>query len=252
MSASRESVEKIVPAAGLAGAGPALWRQLGLTRSAARIQLQRIVLGALVPQILFFLGLRQGGVTAGLVASAAWTIGLLMWELVWGGGMNPLLLYGLLFTAAQGTIVLWTQNAAVYAAGGMIENLLGGLLFIGSAVICRPLLVDGLGSMIPQHSGAILSGTARVALERLTVLWGLALLARAAGLFAALTHLSLGQFLLVNTLAGWPLNGVGLLLSVAYIRVQFPSLLSGAPWGAGTCPADTKASGCPFPACAEA
>jgi hypothetical protein len=30
----------------------------------------------------------------------------------------------------------------------------------------------------------------------------------------------LGQFLVVNTLATWPLNGVGLFASVAYLRLQ--------------------------------
>jgi len=206
--------------AGLADVESALWGQLGFTRSNAWPQVWRIVLGVLTPQALFYLGLRQGGITTGLAASAAWTIGLLIYDLMRGSGMNPLVLYGLVFTAAQGALVVWTRSATVYAAGGAVENLLSGLLLIGSAAICRPLLAEGLAGMIPGFSGPALSGPARVALERLTILWGLALLVRAAGLFAALTHLTLGQFLVVNTLAGWPLNGVGLAASVAYLRFQ--------------------------------
>jgi len=206
--------------AGLADVESALWGQLGFTRSNAWAQARRIILGVLAPQALFFLGLREGGITIGLVASAAWTTGLLVYDLVRGDGMQPVALYGLVFTAAQGALVVWTRNATVFAAGGAVENLVTGLLLIGSAIICRPLLVEALGGMIPGCHPSVLSGPARTALGRLTILWGLALLVRAAGLFAALTHLTLGQFLVVNTLATWPLNGVGLFASVAYLRLQ--------------------------------
>ena len=220
MSISWEQAGTVGRAARLADVESALWEQLGFTRSNAWPQAWRIVLGVLAPQALFFLGLREGGITIGLLASAVWTIGLLVYDLMRGDGMQPVALYGLVFTAAQGALVLWTRNATVYAAGGAVENLLTGVLLIGSAIICRPLLVEALGGMIPGCHPSVLSGPARAALGRLTILWGLALLVRAAGLFAALTHLTLGQFLVVNTLATWPLNGVGLFASVAYLRLQ--------------------------------
>lgn len=59
----------------------------------------------------------------------------------------------------------------------------------------------------------------RAALWRLTVLWAVLFLARSVGLYVALTHLTIGQFLIINTVAGWPLNGVGAMLSLIYARV---------------------------------
>jgi hypothetical protein len=59
----------------------------------------------------------------------------------------------------------------------------------------------------------------RAALWHLTVLWAALFLARSVGLYVALTHLTIGQFMIINTVAGWPLNGVGALLSLAYVRV---------------------------------
>ena len=100
----------------------------------------------------------------------------------------------------------------------MVENLLDGLGLLGSIAVCRPLLVVLVGSAI--RGRAVLTLPMRAALERLTLLWALALLARSVGLYGALTYLPMGPFLLVNTLAGWPLNGVGVLLSVAYVRAQ--------------------------------
>jgi hypothetical protein len=67
---------------------------------------------------------------------------------------------------------------------------------------------------------AILTPAAQGALWSLTRLWGVLFLTRSAGLYVALTHLSLGQFLIVNTMAGWPVNGLGVLVSLRYFRVR--------------------------------
>ncbi len=128
------------------------------------------------------------------------------------------MLYGLIFTVLQGVVDLVVQSPAVYAGGGVVENLLDGLWLLGSIAVCRPLLVIVVDAAISGR--AVLTLPMRAVLERLTLLWALALLARSVGLYKALAHLPMGPFLLVNTLAGWPLNGVGVLLSVAYVRVQ--------------------------------
>jgi hypothetical protein len=106
----------------------------------------------------------------------------------------------------------------VYAGGGVAENLLDGLALVGSIAVCRPLLVVLVNSTI--RGQAVLTRPMRAALERLTLLWGLGLLTRSIGLYAALTHLAMGPFLVVNTLIGWPLTGVGVFLSAAYVRAQ--------------------------------
>ncbi len=54
--------------------------------------------GAVVaPQLLFFLGLRQGTLAA-VVAAGGWTAGLLVYELARRRALDPLVLYGLIFT----------------------------------------------------------------------------------------------------------------------------------------------------------
>ena len=72
---------------------------------------------------------------------------------------------------------------------------------------------------------AVLTLPVRVALWHLTLMWALLFLARSVGLYVALTHLTIGQFLIVNTVAGWPLNSVGALLSLAYVRVGIRTAL---------------------------
>jgi hypothetical protein len=190
---------------------------LGLSGSELRSLPARFALGVLVPQLLFYLGLRSGGLVAALVIGGGWTVGLQLYDLARRGVLDPFLVYGLLFTLVQGAVALSTRSPAVYAGGGVVENLIGGALLLASVIFCRPLLVEVLGAVIGER--AVLTLPVRAALWRLTVLWAALFVARSVGLYVALTHLTIGQFLVVNTVAGWPLNGVGVLLSLAYVRV---------------------------------
>jgi hypothetical protein len=192
--------------------------QLGLPGSEVRSLPARFARGVVVPQLLFYLGLRSGGLVAALVIAGGWTVGLQLYDLVRRGVLDPFLVYGLLFTLVQGAVALSTRSPAVYAGGGVVENLIGGALLLGSVVFCRPLLVEVLSGVIGER--AVLTLPVRAALWHLTVLWAVLFLARSVGLYVALTHLTIGQFLVINTVAGWPLNGVGALLSLVYLRVR--------------------------------
>lgn len=192
--------------------------QLGLRDSEVRVLPARFVLGVLVPQLLFYLGLRSGGLVAALVMAGGWAVGLQLYDLVRRRALDPFLMYGLLFTIVQGAVALWTRSPAVYAGGGVVENLIGGALLLGSVALCRPLLVEVLSAVTGAQ--AVLTLPIRAALWHLTVLWAVLFFARSVGLYVALTHLTIGQFLVVNTVAGWPLNGVGALLSLFYVRIR--------------------------------
>ena len=85
------------------------------------------------------------------------------------GALDPFLVYWLLYTLVQGAVALSTRSPLVYAGGGVVENLIGGALLLGSVVFCRPLLVEVLGAVIGKR--AVLTLPVRAALWRLTVLW---------------------------------------------------------------------------------
>ncbi len=195
-----------------------MWQELGLGETGLRTLPRSFVVGVLVPQTFFFLGLRQGGLAAGLMIAGGWSLALQLYELWRRHAWDPFLLYGLTFTIVQGATALYTRSPAVYAGGGIVENLLGGTLLLGSIVLCRPLLAEVLGSVIGEH--AVLTRPVQGALWRLTILWAFLFLGRSAVLYTALMNLTIGQFLFVNTLAGWPLNGAGVVLSLLFIRAQ--------------------------------
>ncbi len=192
--------------------------QLGLPDGEVRSLPVRFALGVLVPQLLFYLGLRSGGLVAALVVAGGWTAGLQVYDLARRKILDPFLVYGLLFTLLQGAAALSTRSPAVYAGAGVVENVIWGAVLLASVAFCRPLLVKMLNVVIGEQ--AVLTFPVRAALGSLTVLWAVLFLTRSVGLYIALTHLTIGQFLVVNTVAGWPLNGLGVLLSLLYLRVR--------------------------------
>ena len=197
---------------------------LGLSAKTVRALPAMFVLGVVVPQLLFYLGLRDESVMAGLIAAGGWTIGLQLFDVVRRRLVDPLLLYGSVLTMVQATVAGYAHSATLYLARGVIENLIWALVLLGSVVVRRPVLVEAMGFLLRTRSDAVLTLPAQTALGKLTILWALGFLARAVGLYAAVTHLAVGQFLLVNTLAGWPLNGIGLLLSAVYVQAAIRRL----------------------------
>jgi intracellular septation protein A len=195
------------------------WRQLGLTAEDFRSLPGKFVLGVLAPQILFFGGWQRGELNAGLMLAFAWTAGLQLSDIVRRRGFNPMLSYGLGFTLMQGGAALLAHSPAVYVGGGIVENMLDGLVLLGSVVACRPLLPVLVGSVLAGR--AVLTLPMQAVLKRLTVFWAVLLIVRSVALYAALTHLTIGQFLIVNTLGGWPLSAVCILASFEHIRRHF-------------------------------
>jgi hypothetical protein len=186
----------------------------------------RLGLGVVAPQVLYYSGLSRGLAAEAIVAAVAWTLVVAIYD--WRrSSLAPWMLYGVGVIAGQGTAALLVRNPMVFAAGGVVENLLGGVGFLGSIAVGRPLLAVLMSRLRRLRVDAVvLPAATRSALRLLTLLWGLGFLVRGGTLYAALISLPLGWFLVVNSLVGWPVNGLGVVASLAYLR--------GRPGGPGT------------------
>ncbi len=197
---------------------------------------RQCVSAIVLPQLVLSLALQHGRPAVGVGVAGGWTAFLLVRDLHRSRSLDPLVLYGLAITVLQSVLALATGNPVVYVGGGVAENLLDGLGLLGSIAVSRPLLLEvarrvrGAGGVRP------LPRPGRRAVRTLTFLWGLGFLARAGGLYWALTHLTLGAFLVVNVLGGWPLTAGGALASLAWIRLRVLRDPNHAP-------------GCGIPAC---
>ena len=92
--------------------------ELGVSGIEMRVLWGRFGGAVVAPQILFYLGLRQGTLVGAVVAAGSWTAGLLVYEVRRRRILDPLVLYGLIFTVLQGVVALVARSPSVYAGGG--------------------------------------------------------------------------------------------------------------------------------------
>jgi len=121
-----------------------------------------------------------------------------------------------------GTLI--TRNPDFYLASAAIDNVLWGLLFLGSLLFARPLiqifaelLNPGLGSQDFLNHFEMPVQLYRSAWKILTAIWGGVSLTKAIILILSQLKLPLEAFLIVRTVSGLPV--LALMLIFAY---RFP------------------------------
>jgi hypothetical protein len=177
----------------------------------------RLGLGVVAPQVLYYSGLSRGLAAEAIVAAVTWTLAVAVYD--WRrSSLDPFMLYGLAVTAGQGAAALLARNPAVFAGTSVTENLLDGVGFLGSIAVGRPLLAVAMTTLRRLRVEVMLPAATPAALRRLTLLWALGFLLRGGALYAALNSLPLASFLIVNSLAGWPVTGLGVVASLIYLR----------------------------------
>lgn len=197
----------------------ALLRRLGeIAPVRARSIALRLGLGVIAPQVLYYSGLSRGLAAEAIVAAMAWTLAIAVYD--WRrSSLDPFILYAVAVTAGQGAAALLAGNPAVFAGTSVTENLLDGVGFLGSIAVGRPLLAVAMTTLRRlQADAVVLPAATPSALRRLTLLWALGFLLRGGALYAALISLPLASFLVVNSFAGWPVTGLGVVASLAYLR----------------------------------
>ena len=120
-----------------------------------------------------------------------------------------------------GTLV--TRNPAFYLASAAIENVLWGLVFLGSILMPRPLiqifaemLNPGLGSQEFLDQLKLSSQLYRSAWQILTAAWGFVALSKAIILVFSQLWLPIETFLIIRTASGIPVMVLMLFLSYRF------------------------------------
>ena len=181
-----------------------------------RAMAYRLALGVVLPQLLYYAGVRLRLAAPAIVAVVTWTAVLAIYDLR-RSSVDPFMLYAVAVTVSQGAAALLIRDPLVFAAGSVVENLLDGLGFLASVAAGRPLAAVAMSALGRLSGGPLLPAAMDRALRRLTLLWAWLFLLRGATLYAALIHLSLGSFLIVSTVTGWPINAAGAAASLAYL-----------------------------------
>jgi intracellular septation protein A len=165
----------------------------------------RLARDAIGPVIVFYLGWKTLGLVAGIVAATAVTTAAFIWErrqarTGLGAGI------GLFIALVQALTGLLSGSAQWYFAPAVIANTVGGLVFLGSVVMGRPLAGVFASESYPFPPEVKTSTTFRRVFGRISLVWAAYLLGRGALRLVMLVYTSVEAFLVVSIATGIPLS----------------------------------------------
>ena len=191
--------------------------------SGANFPYRQFILGALVPISFFYIFHRFGQPLTGAMLAIGWSLcllGITYWRSrrieLFPGLAIPIIIIELI-----GTLVF--KNPDLYLASAAIENVLWGLLFFGSILIRRPLIMvfaetlnPGLGSPDFFNQYKLPAQLYRSAWQIITAMWGGVSLLKAIILIFSQISLPVEAFLVVRTVAGIPVTVLMLVFSYRF------------------------------------
>jgi hypothetical protein len=168
-----------------------------------------------LPLGAFYLGLRLGGLVAGIAASTAASAGVYLLER--RAGRDGLLVrLSLGFVAVQAAVGLAADSTTVYLAQPVLAAAAWGLAFFVSVALHRPLAGALAGAWYPFPRWLCESAAYRRVFGIESVVWGAYFLARSGLRLAALLRGGLEDFLLITLLTGTPAMLLLLAWSIRY------------------------------------
>ena len=193
--------------------------------SGANFPYRQFILGALAPISFFYVFHRYGQPLIGALLAIGWSLSLLA-TTYWRSRrveLFPGLAIPIITIELIGTLVF--KNPDLYLASAAIENVLWGLLFFGSILIRRPLIMifaemlnPGLGSPEFMNQLKLPPQLYRSAWQIITAIWGGVSLLKAIILIVSQLSLPMEAFLIVRTASGIPVMVLMLVFSYRFPR----------------------------------
>lgn len=186
----------------------------------------RFVRDAVGPVVVFYLGWKTLGLVTGIVAATVVTTAALIWERRHARtGLGASI--GLTIALVQACTGLASGSAKWYFAPQVVANTLGGLVFLGSVMVGRPLAGAFAGESYPFPPEVRASTTFRRVFGRISLAWAAYLLGRGVLRLVMLVYTSVEAFLVVSIATGFPLSAVIMAWSFWYavrgLRPRSPS-----------------------------
>lgn len=176
------------------------------------------VLGSAIPLILFYLALRGWSFTAAVLVMLAWSAGVFVWHRVrTRGRLDVFSAATFLFACLEALIGLASQNVYLYLATPSLKNLVYALVFLGSALLGRPLIALYAERLYPIPASVRGSAEFRRIFLVVSLVWFFGLIGRGLVRLWLLATLPFELYLVVdNTLAGWAFSATLVSFTVWY------------------------------------
>ena len=145
-----------------------------------------LLVACVIPGIVFYSMFVTFGVWPAIVASLAWSYGAIAVRALTGRRTSGMLLLTAGVLTVRTIVALASHSTFIYFLQPVLTDLLIGTAFLASALTARPVVARLAGDFYPLTDELHARPAMRRLFRRLTLLWAVALLAKAAVVFMLL------------------------------------------------------------------
>jgi intracellular septation protein A len=184
----------------------------------ARHATPHLLEATLIPLGLFYGGMRLLGLWGALLSALIWSYTCMLRRLVTRRRVPGMLLLGIAGLTARTALALATGSAFVYFLQPTVGTALVATVFLGSALLGRPLTMRLAADFMPLPETLLAQRGMRRFFQRICVLWAAVFLANAGISLWLLVSQSLATFLWTRTVASVTLTCLAAAISTWWFR----------------------------------
>lgn len=171
-----------------------------------------------IPLGLFWVLLRYTSVTWAVVAALTWSYTGVIRRLVSGERVPGMLLLGSMLVTARAVVTLLTKSTFIYFLQPTLGTFLVAGLFLVSVPLGRPLTEKLAHDFCPLPDRLLQNERFKQFLLRISLLWGVVFVTNGTATLWLLLNRSVGEFLMVKTVASAVLTVTAVGASILWFR----------------------------------
>jgi hypothetical protein len=189
-----------------------------------------LLVGTIVPSVLFYVCLVAANVWTALIVALAWCYGSLAWRLRSRRPTSVLLWLAVVGLTGKTVVTFLTGSTMVYFLQPAVGDAIVAVAFLVSLATARPAVARLAGEFYPMTREVASRPQVQRLFTRLTLLWGCITAAKAGVTLWLLQSLSLTSFVVAKTVLTPSVAVVGAAVTVTFaVRVaRREGLLSGS------------------------
>lgn len=186
----------------------------------ARHALPNLIMGKLIPVVLFLTLLDLTGVTGALLIALGWSLGVIGYRLGTGRSVPGLVIISTIGLVAKTILALATGSLVVYFLQPTISTALVGFAFLASVPLGRPLAARLANDFCPFDPDTAQHPLLELFFVRLSMLWALTSLVNAGVTLWLLFSQSVTTFVIIKSCLGPSFTALTLGVAMVWFRVR--------------------------------
>jgi intracellular septation protein A len=189
-------------------------------RTAAKVGAKAIpglILGGIIPGVCFLVGRHEWGLAGGVVLVLLWSGAYQAVRWMKTRTISGLIVLYILVLLLRGAVALALNSAAMFFIAPSVVTALGGCVFIASALLAKPLVAPVVNELVPKTVVDFKDPRARLAMIKISFIYGIEQLINAAVLIILALKLSTTMYVAVHGVISWVIMGLVILAGIPFV-----------------------------------